>query len=273
MSQIDVYIPVYNRKIRVGRAIASCLAQEGVDVRVLVSDNASTDGTWDMLQKMAAQDPRLVPTRNAENIGMLPNINRMIELVDRPFYMFLCSDDHLIDSRAFAKAMALMDTYPEVQSVYCDMQFQYSDGTRIIDNRFVRPAVFDPKAAFIGSLIRTRNGFGIPLLHRTEAGLSHPYRDDCVYASDVLHSYMVARGQACGHIAELCIGNTYSDDNMTRGMMDTALRAFRVAEEISGMRLTPLQRLRQSLNHRLVFLQKLLFFKVFLPLRKARKNG
>lgn len=270
--QIDVYIPVYNGEDVILRAIQSCLDQVAVDVRVIVSDNLSSDRTPEIVSELAQNDPRVVLMQNPKNIGMLPNINRLFDVVERPFYMFLCADDHLIDQNAFSKALALLDAHPEMASVYSDMQFQDGAGQRILDNRFKRSSVFDPKSVFIQSLVRTRNGFGIPLLHRSQDGLSYQYQSDCVYASDVLQSYMCARGKTCGHIPELCIGNTYAGGNMTRGMMQTALKAFRQAEVHANISLSPSQRLRQSINHRLVFIQKIIFFQILLPIRRLLQS-
>lgn len=268
--KIDVFIPVYNDVLNVDRAVRSCLAQTGVDVRVLVSDNCSTDGTFEKLTKLAAQDSRIVLMQNAENIGMIANINRLFDLVERPHYIFLCSDDHLIDASAFSRAIALMETDPEIVSVYSDIQFQDGAGRPIMNNRFRRGSVFDPEQTFIASLVSTRNRFGIPLLHKRDTGLTFQYAADASYASDILHSYMTARGRKCGHIPSLAIANTYSGGNLTRSLMGKALRDFRQAELISGLRLSPGQRIMQTVNFWLVLTQKFVFFQVVVPWRQRK---
>ncbi|MEQ1651299.1 MAG: glycosyltransferase [Hyphomicrobium sp.] len=50
---IDVFIPVYNDKIYLPKAVDSALGQRGVDVRVIISDNASTDGTFEWAQEQS----------------------------------------------------------------------------------------------------------------------------------------------------------------------------------------------------------------------------
>jgi glycosyltransferase involved in cell wall biosynthesis len=270
LTKIDVFIPVYNDVQHVGRAIQSCLDQTGVDVRILVSDNCSTDGTFEKVKDLANEDSRIILMQNAENIGMIANVNRLFELVERPHYIFLCSDDHLIDEAAFAKAIALMETDPQIVSVYSDIQFQDGAGLPIMNNRFRRGAVFDPEKTFIASLVSTRNRFGIPVLHKRETGLTFRYQANVTYASDVLHSFMTARGRKCGHLPYLAIGNTYSGGNLTRGLMRKALHDFHQAELTSGLRLSPSQRLIQSLNFWIVFAQKLIFFRIVVRWRQRK---
>ena len=68
-----VVIPVFNRIRTVGDAVASALSQEAsFPFNVIVVDNHSTDGTTELLAKLAAEDGRLVhviPDRNDLGIG------------------------------------------------------------------------------------------------------------------------------------------------------------------------------------------------------------
>ncbi|SFB92079.1 Glycosyl transferase family 2 [Brevinema andersonii] len=49
-GKISVVIPTYNRKIMLKKAIDSVLAQEYGNIEIIVSDNASTDGTDVMME-------------------------------------------------------------------------------------------------------------------------------------------------------------------------------------------------------------------------------
>lgn len=59
MSLISVIMPVLNEEKSVAGAVRSALAQEGVDVEVLVVDGHSSDGTREIVNGLAAEDPRV----------------------------------------------------------------------------------------------------------------------------------------------------------------------------------------------------------------------
>ena len=75
-KKIQVYIPVYNDISFLPDAVASVLTQQDVDVEVIVSDNASTDGTSEWLASAASREPRLI-VHESRKPGMLYNINRV----------------------------------------------------------------------------------------------------------------------------------------------------------------------------------------------------
>jgi hypothetical protein len=63
----SVIIPAYNRKTLVRRAVQSVLAQHECDFEVLVVDDASMDGSWEMLSSLG--DPRVRVLRHPINKG------------------------------------------------------------------------------------------------------------------------------------------------------------------------------------------------------------
>lgn len=111
---ITVAIPVYNRPELVRTALESALRQPQPDLEVLVVDNASDDGTWEVLQSY--RDPRLRLVRNERNVGLFGNFNRCLSLARAPYVVTLCSDDALLDG-FLAPARALLDRHPEVSLV------------------------------------------------------------------------------------------------------------------------------------------------------------
>jgi glycosyltransferase involved in cell wall biosynthesis len=67
--RISIAMPVYNGAATVGQAIESLLAQTYGDFELIVSDNASTDATSDLVQGYARKDSRIRYTRQSQNIG------------------------------------------------------------------------------------------------------------------------------------------------------------------------------------------------------------
>ena len=66
---IAVLIPTYNRMSHLAECVASVLADDVDGLTVVISDNASDDGTYELCQDIAAMDDRVVLRRNAENLG------------------------------------------------------------------------------------------------------------------------------------------------------------------------------------------------------------
>jgi glycosyltransferase involved in cell wall biosynthesis len=72
---VSVCIPVFNSVKYVQETIDSILAQDYPNLEIIVQDNVSTDGTWELLQKLAKEHPQLSIAQNKTNVGMAPNFN------------------------------------------------------------------------------------------------------------------------------------------------------------------------------------------------------
>ena len=92
---VSLLIPVYNRETLIGPCIESALAQTVDDLEIIVSDNASTDATWETCQKYAARDSRVRIFRNCENIGPVHNWARCLAHARGRLGKFLFSDDQI----------------------------------------------------------------------------------------------------------------------------------------------------------------------------------
>lgn len=65
---ISVVLPTKDRRDGVVRVVRALLADDVPDSEVVVVDDGSSDGTWAELQRLAAEDPRVVAVRQ-ENAG------------------------------------------------------------------------------------------------------------------------------------------------------------------------------------------------------------
>jgi len=90
---VSVLIPVYNRQDLVAPCIESALAQTRRDIEIVVVDNASTDGTWDVCRRYADSDPRVRAFRNESNLGPVRNWSRCAHEARGTYGMLLYSDD------------------------------------------------------------------------------------------------------------------------------------------------------------------------------------
>ena len=107
---VSIAIPTYNRAATLERAVRSALGQTHADLEVVVSDNASTDGTPGLLARLAAGEPRLRIVRQEANHGMVANLNAALALAEGEHAMLLSDDDWLAPRCVEASLAALQHT-------------------------------------------------------------------------------------------------------------------------------------------------------------------
>ena len=93
--EVTIAIPVYNGENYLSRALASVAAQTFTDYEVIISDNASTDGTAAICLAAAENDPRIRYSRNEQNIGVNPNFERCVHEARGRYLCWLAHDDEL----------------------------------------------------------------------------------------------------------------------------------------------------------------------------------
>jgi glycosyltransferase involved in cell wall biosynthesis len=119
MTSISVVLPCYKYGHFLESAVTSVLDdQEGVDVRVLIIDDASPDDSADVARKIAARDPRVEVTIHTVNKGNIATFNEgLLEWADGDYCVLLSPDDRLTPG-ALRRARDLLDAHPGVGFVY-----------------------------------------------------------------------------------------------------------------------------------------------------------
>src|SRR5438067_2341316 len=112
MRSVDVIVPCYKYGRFLRESVESVLDQDGVDVRVLIIDDASVDDTRDVGRALA-EDPRVEYRRHAVNRGHIATYNEGIDWASADYALLLSADDMLTPG-AFSRATRLMDEHPEI---------------------------------------------------------------------------------------------------------------------------------------------------------------
>ena len=123
--KITIGIPTYNRSGFLRQSIQSVLAQTYRNFRLIVSDNASTDDTAEVVESF--DDPRILYTRTDENIGMTANFNRLLELADTEFVAVLYDDD-LFYPEHLQYTTRVLEDHPSVGIVHTAFDIIDKDG-------------------------------------------------------------------------------------------------------------------------------------------------
>ena len=88
-------LPVRNGVDVLRRCLESLISQDFSDLEVVISDNASDDGTRDLLEEYARADSRIRVGVNAVNIGLHENVNQVLESSRGTFFRWISADDWL----------------------------------------------------------------------------------------------------------------------------------------------------------------------------------
>jgi glycosyltransferase involved in cell wall biosynthesis len=115
--RLTIGLPVYNGEEFLARALDSLLAQTFTDFRLVISDNASTDGTADICRDYAQRDARIVIHRAAENGGVAWNFNRVVHLADTEYFKWATHDD-LCAPELVDRCVEVLDREPRVVLCY-----------------------------------------------------------------------------------------------------------------------------------------------------------
>ncbi|WP_127996420.1 glycosyltransferase family 2 protein [Piscinibacter defluvii] len=91
--RVSVGMPAYNAEQTIRGSLDALLAQTLADFELIVSDNASTDGTWAIIGEYAARDPRIVAIRQPKNIGANGNYSAVFRRARAPFFKWASSND------------------------------------------------------------------------------------------------------------------------------------------------------------------------------------
>tara|TARA_R110001592_G_scaffold363250_1_gene682474 strand:- start:6875 stop:7831 length:957 start_codon:yes stop_codon:yes gene_type:complete len=123
---VSILIPVFNRENLIEETLLSALNQTYSNIEIIVVDNASTDNTWQVIEKIALNDSRIKCFRNSENIGPVRNWMRCIDEATGIYGKILWSDD-LIHSEFIEETLPYLQN-DDVGFVYTMTEI-FIDGT------------------------------------------------------------------------------------------------------------------------------------------------
>lgn len=122
MAAISVIIPAYNAAPTLAEAVESCLAQEGIDLEVVVVDDGSTDQTAEVARGFGGR----VRLESGPNRGANAARNRGIALAKGPLVQFLDADDLLLPDKLNRQAAVLEKGAADI--VFSDYKVIEPDG-------------------------------------------------------------------------------------------------------------------------------------------------
>jgi glycosyltransferase involved in cell wall biosynthesis len=114
---VSVVVPCYDYGRYLPDAVGAALDQRGVDVEVVIVDDASPDGSVEVARALAAADPRVRVIEHRVNAGHIATYNDGLAAATGD-YVALVSADDLLARDSLTRAVALMERFPGVGLVY-----------------------------------------------------------------------------------------------------------------------------------------------------------
>jgi glycosyltransferase involved in cell wall biosynthesis len=128
--RVTIAVPVYNGERYLRETLECITAQTFSDFEVVISDNASTDGTEWICRDFAARDSRVRYVRNIRNVGMAANFEQLVQLARGDYFKLATADDRF-DARLVGECVAVLDAHPEVALCYGKTTLIDQDGKTI----------------------------------------------------------------------------------------------------------------------------------------------
>jgi len=190
-AQTISVIPVYNGEKFLRATLDSLAAQTLRPDRVVLLDDASTDGTAELVEAYELLDCELI--RGEQNEGLFRNFNKALGYATECDYLhYICADDVLLPKFMERMTDALKNTLAPSFS-YCLPEFIDKDGNRLesLEPKQTQPRAISANALLaqhsecdslmLGGVMIKTLGQACPVQFRTDM----PHAADCIFYSDL----------------------------------------------------------------------------------------
>lgn len=140
LPEVTFGLPVYNGEQHLSQAIESIRAQTVENIEIIISDNASTDGTEEICREAAAHDARIRYVRHEVNMGGPRNFNATLAMAQAPYFTWVAADDAVLPE-FYERCVAGLDD---------DAVLSFG-GTRLIDESSEVIGTVDDESLFDGA--------------------------------------------------------------------------------------------------------------------------
>ncbi len=110
--RLTIGLPVYNGEEYLAESLDALLGQSYEDYELIITDNASTDGTPDICTRYMAMDSRIAYHRLPKNIGAAGNHNHVFTLARGELFKWASHDD-LYGAALLERCVEALDERPD----------------------------------------------------------------------------------------------------------------------------------------------------------------
>jgi glycosyltransferase involved in cell wall biosynthesis len=127
LPKVSVLMSVYNGSRYLQESIDSILNQTFTDLEFIIINDCSNDNSWEILNKYANKDERIVLINNPENIGLTKSLNKGLKVAKGEYIARQDADD-ISHPERLAKQVSLLDSDTEAVLVSCELELIDSEG-------------------------------------------------------------------------------------------------------------------------------------------------
>ena len=195
---VSIGLPVYNGEDYIEKCLSSIVAQNYENIEVIVSDNQSTDATFEICERFAQEDDRIRLLRNKKNLGAVPNMNKVVQVAQGKYFHWIGHDDYL-RSEFVTQCVRALEADSSVVTAYSKSEVVDERSRRIHEKRQVdfnfdasqpsrRWRHFFERWYPEGGLVDVFFGVTrLDILHRTRLLRHYPSNDVVLFAELVLY--------------------------------------------------------------------------------------
>lgn len=127
VPRLSIGLPVYNGEEYLAESLEALLGQTFEDYELIITDNASTDGTADICRRYQRQDSRISYHRLPRNIGAAPNHNHVFTLARGELFKWASHDD-LYGRDLLRRCVEALDERPDFVLAHAHQAIIDGDG-------------------------------------------------------------------------------------------------------------------------------------------------
>lgn len=221
MPKFSVCIPTYNRANILRNAIQSVINQNFSDFELIIVDDCSTDNTHDIALEF--DDPRIKFFVNDQNLGLVGNWNRCLELANGEI-IWILHDDDILETNALSNVARVFNSY-KIGMLYGNSQVFSDDKSlesTLTQKKVSKVSVYKPGKDAILSIIK-QGGVCSTASIRKEVFLSvGGFDPQFCYSPDVEYYPRIAKNYPIAHTSEIL---AFRKSHKARAMISTWRKA------------------------------------------------
>ncbi len=203
-TKFGICIPTYNRKDKLQRLLTNITPQlEHYDIPIFISDNNSTDGTFEMIENFKrTKYKNIIVSKNNGSPTYASNYLNALSLANTEYIWYLSDDDDIFDYTIETIMKSLVD---DIDFLICPYAGYDQTLTKLVENyKFVVPhnkeiglletIINNIRGAGFLSFVITKREYLIRTLKRQNLDLENPYLQLLLWAYAELENHKRMKG-------------------------------------------------------------------------------